>query len=146
MSYIQKTDIDFYLQCSYAKSYKSDARTCFICHRTEYQCHPYSENRYFHSDVELKHHDVVKGWIFISASAWKYSIGATIGGVGMLLSQLAHKALTSIEEIEPRVLIASFNSNPKTTIISCYSPTNSSDEDEVTISMSLFSCQTSPKP
>ena len=130
---MQKTYIDFYLQCSYAKPYKSDARTCLICHRTEYQCHLYSENRYFHSDVELKHHDVGKGWIFISASAWKNSIGATIGGVGKLLSPLAHKALTSIEEIEPRVLIASFNVNPKTTIISCYySPTNSSDEDEVT--------------
>lgn len=105
------------------------------------------KHRYFHSDVELKHHDVGKGWNFISVSAWKNSIGATISGVGMLLIPLAHKALTSMEEVEPRVLIASFNANPKTTIISRYSPTNSSDEDGLThFYVCLFSCQTSPKP
>ena len=52
-----------------------------------------------------------------------------------------------MEEVEPRVLIASFNANPKTTIISRYSPTNSSDEDGLThFYVCLFSCQTSPKP
>jgi len=42
-------------------------------------------------------------------------------------------ALDCIEEIEPKILIANFNSNLITTIISCYSPTNVSDiEDEIT--------------
>ena len=89
------------------------------------------EHRFFHSDIKLKHHDVGKGWTFISASAWKNSIGATIGGVGMLLSPLALKSLNTIEEIEPRIIIASFHGNPITTIISCYSPTNSSDGEDV---------------
>ena len=33
--------------------------------------------------------------------------------------------------ITPRILIATINGNPKTTVISCYSPTNVSDEVEV---------------
>ena len=89
------------------------------------------EHRYFHPDIKLKHHDVGKGWTFISASAWKNSIGASIGGVGMLLSPLALKSLNSIEEIESRIIIANFHGNLITTIISCYSPTNSSDQEDV---------------
>ena len=105
------------------------------------------KHRYFHSDVELKHHDFGKGWIFISAPSWKNSIGATSGLSNMPTPPIAHKALTSIKEIEPRVPIASFNANAKTTVISCYSPTNSSDKDEVThFYVCLFSCQTSSKP
>ena len=89
------------------------------------------EHRFFHSDVKLKYHDIGKGWWFISASAWKNSINSTIGGVGMLLSPQAYKSLNKIEEITPRIIIADFNGNPTTTIISCYSPTNSSDQDVI---------------
>ena len=59
------------------------------------------KHRYFHSDVELKHHDFGKGWIFISAPSWKNSIGATSGLSNMPTPPIAHKALTSIKEIEP---------------------------------------------
>ena len=89
------------------------------------------EHRFFHSDVKLKYHDIGKGWWFISASAWKNSINSTIGGVGMLLSPQAYKSLNKIEEIIPRIIIADFNGNPTTTIISCYSPTNSSDQEVI---------------
>ena len=34
-----------------------------------------------------------------------------------------------METISPRIIIASFNRNPAVTIISCYSPTNVSDEE-----------------
>ena len=43
----------------------------------------------------------------------------------------AYNALTSAEMITSRIMIATFNGNPQTTIISCYSPTNISDETEV---------------
>lgn len=66
-----------------------------------------------------------------SFSAWKISTGTTISGVDMLLSPLAYKALMNIEEIDPRVIITSFNVNPITTNTSCYLPTNSSDEVNV---------------
>ena len=41
------------------------------------------------------------------------------------------KTLNSIEKIQPRMLAATFNGNPKATIISCYSPTNVSEETEL---------------
>ena len=31
------------------------------------------EHRYYHSKVEIKHHDTVNGWMFISVSARKNS-------------------------------------------------------------------------
>ena len=37
-----------------------------------------------------------------------------------------------MEKISPRIITANFNGNPITTVISCYSPTNVSDEDDVT--------------
>ena len=41
------------------------------------------------------------------------------------------KTLNSIERIQPRMMAATFNGNPKATIISCYSPTNVSEETEL---------------
>ena len=37
-----------------------------------------------------------------------------------------------MENISPRIITANFNGNPITTVISCYSPTNVSDEDDIT--------------
>ena len=53
------------------------------------------------------------------------------GGVGFLLSPKACENLISVEKISPRVLILELEGNPKSTIISCYSPHNSSDEQDV---------------
>ena len=41
------------------------------------------------------------------------------------------KSLNSIEKIQPRIMVATFNGNPGTTIISSYSPTNTSDETDL---------------
>ena len=49
----------------------------------------------------------------------------------MLFNQQAYNAHASVEMISPRIMIATINGNPQTTIISCYSPTNVSTEDEV---------------
>ena len=43
------------------------------------------------------------------------------------LSQRAYTALSSVEKILPRIMIATFNGNAKTTILCCYSPTNTSE-------------------
>ena len=51
--------------------------------------------------------------------------------VGMLIGPRALKTLNSIERIQPRMMAATFIGNPKTTIISCYSPTNVSEETEL---------------
>ena len=65
--------------------------------------------------------------MFVSVSAWKNSVNATIGGEGMLLSPQPQKSLNSIEKTQMRMMVATFNCNPYTTIISCNSPTNASD-------------------
>ena len=89
------------------------------------------EHRYYHEELNLKYHEVGKYWTLITASACKNSMNSTIGGVGMLVSPHALKSLNSIEKISSRIIIATFNGNPKTTVICCYSPTNISEETEV---------------
>ena len=51
--------------------------------------------------------------------------------VGMLFSPHALKLLNSIEKIQPRMMVATFNGNPSTTIIACYSSTNANDETDL---------------
>ena len=58
------------------------------------------------------------------------SINAMVG-VGILLGPRELKSLYSIERIQPRMMVVTFNGNPKATIISCYSPTNVSEETEL---------------
>ena len=89
------------------------------------------EHRLYHNDVNIKQHDLPGKWTLLTSSAWKNSMNSTIGGVGILLSPHAFSCLTSIEKISSRIVIANFSGNPSTTIISCYSPTNVADENDV---------------
>ena len=58
----------------------------------------------------------------------------------MLIGLRVLKTLNNIERIQPKMMAATFNGNPKATIISCYSPTNVSEETElVTFYEELFS-------
>ena len=88
------------------------------------------EHRYTHSE-DIKYHDTGNGWMPATASAWKNSVNATIGGVGMLIRSQVLKSLNSTKKVHPRVMVAIFNGNPSATIISCYSPTNVSEETEL---------------
>ena len=58
-------------------------------------------------------------------------MNATVRGVGMLIGPRALKTLNSIERIQPTMMAATFNGNPKATIISCNSSTNVSEETEL---------------
>ena len=51
----------------------------------------------------------------------------------MLIGPQVLKSLNSIEKIQPKMMIDTFNSNPRATIISCYSSTNVSEETELII-------------
>ena len=88
------------------------------------------EHRYTHTE-DIKYHKTGNGWTLITVSAWKNSVNASVGGVGMLIGPRALKTLNSIERIQPRMMVATFNGNPKATIISCYTPTNVSEETEL---------------
>ena len=87
------------------------------------------EHRIFHDDTDIKH-DMKNKWVLLTSLAEKALNNTTIRGVGMLLSPKAYKSLNSVETISPRIMIASFNGNPAVTIISCFSPTNVSDEED----------------
>ena len=86
------------------------------------------EHRYTHTE-DIKYHETGNGWTLATVSAWKISVNATVGGVGMLTGARALKTLNSIERIQPWVMAATFNGNPRATII-CYSPANVSEETE----------------
>ena len=86
--------------------------------------------RYTHSE-DIKYYDTGNGWTLATASAWKNSVNALIGGVGMLIEPRALKSQNSIEKIQPRMMVATFNGDPSTTIIPCYSPTNVSEETDL---------------
>ena len=88
------------------------------------------EHRYTHIE-DIKYHETGNGWMLVTVSAWKNSVNAAVGGVGMLIGPRALKTLNNIERIQPRMMAATFNGNPKATIISCYSPTNVSEETEL---------------
>ena len=88
------------------------------------------EHRYTHNEY-YKYHDTDNGWKLANASAWKNSINATVGGVCILIGPRALKSLNSIERMQPRMMLATFNANPRATIISCYSPINVSEETEL---------------
>ena len=88
------------------------------------------EHRYMHTE-NIKYHETGNGWTLATVSAWKNSVNATVGGVGILIGPRALKTLNTIERIQARMLAAKFNGNPKATIISCYSLTNVSEETEL---------------
>ena len=88
------------------------------------------EHRYAHTE-DIKYHETGNGWSLATVSAWKNSVNAAVGGVGLLIGPRALKTLNSIEKIQPRMMVATFNGNPRATIISCYSPTNVSEENEI---------------
>ena len=73
------------------------------------------EHRYTHSE-DIKYHNSGNGWMLATASAWKNSVNAMIGGIGMFIRPWA---LNSREKIHPRMVVATFNGNPSATIIFC---------------------------
>ena len=79
----------------------------------------------------IKYHNTGIGWTLATVSAWKHSVNATVGGVGILIGLRALKYLYSIERIQPRTMVATFNGNPIARIISCYSPTNVNEETKL---------------
>ena len=84
------------------------------------------KHRYTHTK-DIKYHETGNGWSLVTVSAWKNSVNAA---VGLLIGPRALKTLNSIEKIQPRMMAATFSVNPRATIISCYSPTNVSEETE----------------
>ena len=96
------------------------------------------EHRIHHPKEMVRHQDSSNGSIIITGSAEKAESNSTIRGVGMLVSPRAHGSLLNVELVSSRIMVATFNGNPKTTLSSCYSPTNYSDEIEAVESYSML--------
>ena len=90
------------------------------------------EHRIMHSDGDppICSH-VIGPYTLFTASAWKSSINATIGGVGILIKSALLSLIQSIDKISDRVVSVTFKGNPKTTIISCYAPHSGHTDLEV---------------
>lgn len=90
------------------------------------------EHRILHkeNEPELISHDIGKNILF-TASAYKNDINATIDGIGLTVQKSLLPLLSSIKKVNDRILIATFSGNPKTVIISCYSPHNHASIEEV---------------
>lgn len=89
------------------------------------------EHKRVHPDPDPVVHTRVGGYIFISSSAWRNEAQAATGGVGLLLSSRVRKALRQVYQRTERILVASLNGNPVTTIVVMYSPTNVAPIEEV---------------
>ena len=57
------------------------------------------EHKLDHGKIEIKYHDTSNGRTFVLAYAWKNSVNAIIGEVGMHLNSYVLKSLKSIEKI-----------------------------------------------
>ena len=106
----------------------SELTASAVEHKIDIKC--IQGHRYTHTE-NIKYHVTGNRWTLATVSAWKNSVNATVGGLGMLIGPRALKTLNSIERIQPRMMAATFNGNPRATIISCYSPTNVNEETEL---------------
>ena len=72
----------------------------------------------------------LEGSTLRTTSAWRNSMGAAVGGVGLLVNKLAESTLAEVTPVTERILKASFNGNPSPTIIVNYAPVEGSSEAE----------------
>ena len=87
------------------------------------------EHRRVHEDVPISYEER-NGQYFITSSAWRNSQKAAVGGVGLLLDRRAKKALGEVKTFSNRILVATFEGNPATTVIVAYSPTSTTGNEE----------------
>ena len=88
------------------------------------------EHRIEHEE-DLLYQSLGRSSTFITASCTRNSNNSKVGGVGILLDKSSYKALSSIEKINERIILAHFNGNPKCSVIVVYSPTNVSKVEDI---------------
>ena len=90
------------------------------------------EHRYIHkeSESDTVTHNLGLTTLFTTSAA-RNQQGASIHGIGIAIKSSLLPLLFTIKPVNDRIMIAVFKGNPKTFIISCYSPTNQADENEI---------------
>ena len=89
------------------------------------------EHRIIHNDEPIQITALTPKTYMLTSSAWRNTANAAVGGVGIVMTKKAYQTITEIKSISPRILSVTFNGNPKCTVISTYSPTESADEETV---------------
>jgi hypothetical protein len=74
------------------------------------------EHRIVHEEP-IKIEKFKKGICLITTSAWRNAVGASNGGVGIMVTRRAYGAITLIKSYGPRVLTVSFDGSPRLTVI-----------------------------
>ena len=88
------------------------------------------EHRIVHEDgqdIRIERH--TDGVHLITSSAWRNSGGAATGGIGLMVTDKAYKAISLIKSYGSRILLVSFNGNPRLTVLSVYSPTEAATNE-----------------
>ena len=117
-----------------ANTVREDARLAELAHCAEergVEILGVQEHRRVHSNHDAIVYHRMGGCSFVTSSAWRNEAQAATGGVGLLLSPRARKALRRVYQRTERILIADFDGNPVTTIMVVYSPTNVAPIEEV---------------
>ena len=71
-----------------------------------------------------------KGIHPVISSAWRNAAGASNGRVGIILTRTAYEAISLIKSYSARIHTMSFNRKPRLSVITCYSPTEASFDEE----------------
>jgi hypothetical protein len=90
------------------------------------------EHRHVHSDSDP---DIVARdfgtSILFTASAVRNDRNASIHGVAISINTKLLPLLDSVKKLDERIVKATFKGNPKTVVLSCYSPHNSMPEEDL---------------
>ena len=121
-------------QLNYRTLNSLNSRKEIVVHLTKYNIPICSiqEHRFLHkeNDPDIIARPLDRYTLF-TASAWKAANNATIGGVGIIVRTDLLPILSSVRKISDRIIIADFKGNPKSSIISCYSPHSGYDEEDI---------------
>ena len=66
------------------------------------------------SDDDIVYNQVNSS-LFITSSAWRNDVNAAVGGVGIMINKRASNVLSEVTKWNERIIIATFDGNPKTT-------------------------------
>ena len=80
--------------------------------------------------VDDLEYTAVRGRTLITASAWRSSNNAAMGGIGLLISAKAEAVLSEVIKWNERILIAHFTGNPAIRVVAHYAPVEGSDSAE----------------
>ena len=87
------------------------------------------EHRIVHQET-VKRTQAGPGSILLTSTAWRNTMGASVGGVGIMMGTNASDLITETRSVSHRILAVTFAGNPKTTVVSVYAPTEGADYEE----------------